>query len=258
MALNVALPLSGLLPELMYPERYALLSPIPQDFEENLELLVTPYESSESGIGSSSETKVSISSPLHTLCLLNRKGNWKKALAWLNENVRFLIRLLSSTLQNPKSSSEEDDLPSSTASSVSTPVSSPPPETKSQSESPEPTEAEEEFDSKIEYRGRDVLDLAKNLTDTTWKFQYARLPENNVSMFMANRSQYHRLGANGLNREYDMATCNKCTFQFPVINPNINFMLDGGAPHAQQPPAQQMNDTAQNNNMPSFKMYKHF
>lgn len=57
MALNVALPLSGLLPESMC-DRYALLSPIPKDFEENLELLVTPYESSESGIGSSNDNKV--------------------------------------------------------------------------------------------------------------------------------------------------------------------------------------------------------
>lgn len=57
MALNVALPLSGLLPELLYA-RCALLSPLPQDFEENLELLVTPYDSSESGIGSPSDTKV--------------------------------------------------------------------------------------------------------------------------------------------------------------------------------------------------------
>lgn len=57
MALNVALPLSGLLPELLYA-RCALLSPQPQDFEENLELLVTPYGSNESGIGSSSENKV--------------------------------------------------------------------------------------------------------------------------------------------------------------------------------------------------------
>lgn len=59
MALNVVLPLSGI-PETLYP-RCALISPLPlQDFEENLELLVTPYGSSESGIGSSdsNESKV--------------------------------------------------------------------------------------------------------------------------------------------------------------------------------------------------------
>ncbi len=57
MALNVAFPLSGLLPESLY-ERFGLISPIPQDFEEDLELLVTPYGSSESGIGSSNDSKV--------------------------------------------------------------------------------------------------------------------------------------------------------------------------------------------------------
>lgn len=59
MAINVALPLAGLLTEL-FSGRCDLLSPLPQDFEENLELLVTPYGSSESGIGSSdsNETKV--------------------------------------------------------------------------------------------------------------------------------------------------------------------------------------------------------
>lgn len=59
MALNVVLPMSGL-PELLYP-RCALISPLPlQEYEENLELLVTPYGSSESGIGSddSNESKV--------------------------------------------------------------------------------------------------------------------------------------------------------------------------------------------------------
>lgn len=111
------------------------------------------------------------------------------------------------------------------------------------------------FDPKIKYQGRDILDLAKNLTDSTWKFQYARLPDNNVSMFMANRSQYHRLGANGLNREFDLASCQKCTFQFPVNSPNTTIS-DDGATNANAKPIQSI-EKAQNN-LPSFKMYKHF
>lgn len=112
------------------------------------------------------------------------------------------------------------------------------------------------MNEKIEYQGRDILDLAKNLKDSSWKFQYAQLPDKNMAMFMANRSQYHRLGANGLNREYDLASCQKCTFQFPVNSPNIIFN-DVGAKNANAKPIMRSNEKAQNN-MPSFKMYKHF
>lgn len=99
-----------------------------------------------------------------------------------------------------------------------------------------PIEDDAIFDVKIGYNGRDILDLAKNLTDNNaWKFQYADLPNNNVQMFMANRSQYHRLGADGLNCEYDLASCPRCAFKYPVMSPG----------------------KAQNN-MPSVKMYKHF
>lgn len=110
---------------------------------------------------------------------------------------------------------------------------------------------------KIEYQGRDILDLGKNLTDSSWKFQYARLPDNNVSMFMANRSQYHRLGANGLNREYELATCHKCTFPFPVNSPNITYNIDG-AKNANNDGANAKSNEKAQNNLPSFKMYKHF
>ncbi|XP_037034068.1 uncharacterized protein LOC119072866 [Bradysia coprophila] len=191
MALNVALPLSGL-SELMY-DRCALLSPIGQDFEDNLELLVTPYgssESSESGIGS-------------------------------NES------------KNTKSVSEDDETPSTPSASPPSSPASPMLEKELTAETP--AAVDEMVEVKIGYAGRDILDLAKNLTDSSWKFQYADLPNNNVTMFMQNRSQYHRLGADGLNCEYDLATCAECTFQFPVMS----------------------NDKAQPK-MPSIKMYKHF
>lgn len=74
-------------------------------------------------------------------------------------------------------------------------------------------------------------------------------------MFMANRSQYHRLGANGLVREYTLATCRTCTFQYPVNSPNIIYN-DDGAINANAKPIRS-NEKAQNN-LPSFKMYTQF
>lgn len=109
------------------------------------------------------------------------------------------------------------------------------------------------------FQGRDLLDLGKNIMDdNSWKFHYAHLPQkNNLSMYMANRSQYHRLSENGHIREYDLATCHKCTFQYPVNSPSPNIICnDDGATNANAKPMQS-NDKAQNI-MPSYKMYKHF
>jgi len=221
-ALNVALPLSGLLSELYH---CSLISPVTATYED-LDLMVTPYGSSESGIGSSDS----------------------------DEN------------KNQKSSSEDDEAPATPTSPISltSPISSASPISQASPVSPtspisptievkstSPILEKSAWDEKIEYQGRDILDLAKNLTykNTSWKFQYARLPDNNVAMFMANRSQYHRLGANGLNREYDLAVCRTCTFQFPVNSPNIIYNNDGATNVLHEKPK---------NNLPSFKMYKHF
>lgn len=64
--------------------------------------------------------------------------------------------------------------------------------------------------------GRDILDLGKHIKNPEKFIQYAELPENNLKMFLTNRSQYHRLSENGQNQEYDLAQCNNCDLIYPV------------------------------------------
>lgn len=71
-------------------------------------------------------------------------------------------------------------------------------------------------DLKIIYNGRDVLDFCSNIGNQSWNVQYTYLPENNFPMYLANRSQYHRLGASWNTKEYTLSTCRKCLFQYPV------------------------------------------
>lgn len=83
------------------------------------------------------------------------------------------------------------------------------------------------FDIRIETNGRNILDLGANLRgnglqspNNVWQQQgfirYAHLPENNLKMFLENRSQYHRLGANGNLQEYALVDCKCCDFTYPV------------------------------------------
>lgn len=75
----------------------------------------------------------------------------------------------------------------------------------------------------IIYNNRDCLDLCSTVSDTRFKLQYAHLPENNVQMFFANRSQYYRLGAGGEKQEYLIEKCPCCDFSYPLINnPNAS------------------------------------
>lgn len=80
---------------------------------------------------------------------------------------------------------------------------------------PEPTMPKE---IKVEIGGRDVLNLMDNLTSPDhFRLQFAQLPENdNIHFFLDNRSQYHRLGANGHIQEYTMVKCKCCDFRYPV------------------------------------------
>lgn len=75
-----------------------------------------------------------------------------------------------------------------------------------------------ECEPKIVLSGRDVLDLIDNLTAPGhFRLQFAQLPENdNIHFFLDNRSQYHRLGANGHIQEYTMAKCSCCDFHYPI------------------------------------------
>lgn len=79
---------------------------------------------------------------------------------------------------------------------------------------------------KIIYNNRDALDLCSTMTDGNFKLQYAHLPENNLQMFFANRSQYYRLGAGGEKQEYLIEKCPCCDFSYPLINnPNASSIM---------------------------------
>lgn len=69
--------------------------------------------------------------------------------------------------------------------------------------------------------GRNVLNLMDNLiSPDQFCLQFAQLPENgNIHFFLDNRSQYHRLGANGHIQEYTMVKCKCCDFRYPVNGP---------------------------------------
>lgn len=77
---------------------------------------------------------------------------------------------------------------------------------------------------RIVLNGRNILDLGANLNlkstssseSTTAFVASAELPTNNLKMFLANRSQYHRLGANGHIQEYALAKCTCCDLIYPV------------------------------------------
>lgn len=81
---------------------------------------------------------------------------------------------------------------------------------------------------KVEIGGRNVLNLLDNLTSPDhFRLQFAQLPENdNIHFFLDNRSQYHRLGANGHIQEYTMVKCKCCDFRYPV---NGTSPTNGGA-----------------------------
>lgn len=80
---------------------------------------------------------------------------------------------------------------------------------------------------RIVLNGRNILDLGANLrssppsqlgqpTTSSSFVTSAELPANNLKMFLANRSQYHRLGANGHIQEYALAKCTCCDFIYPT------------------------------------------
>lgn len=68
---------------------------------------------------------------------------------------------------------------------------------------------------KVFINGRDILDIWSNINNS-WNIRYTYLPENNFQMYLANRSQYHRLSATWNTREYSLDMCRRCYFQYPV------------------------------------------
>lgn len=133
-------------------------------------------------------------------------------------------------VDRPAASSPLPEADESGASSAST-RSSLSSESDSGSSEPESSEVVEEpeppKECKLVLGGRDVLNLMDNLTAPNhFRLQFAQLPENdNIHFFLDNRSQYHRLGANGHIQEYTMVGCNRCDFRYPV---NGTSLTSGG------------------------------
>jgi hypothetical protein len=88
---------------------------------------------------------------------------------------------------------------------------------------PEPIVVRPAKPLRIVVNGRDILNLDANLRDNSFNLRYTDLPEKNMNLFFANRSQYHRLGANGHVQEYTLVKCNCCDFEYPIngyLTPN--------------------------------------
>lgn len=71
---------------------------------------------------------------------------------------------------------------------------------------------------RIMHEGRDILNFEANVSKSqSWSIQYANLPETNFNMFMANRSQYHRLAPDWQDApDQLMEKCGKCDFHIPA------------------------------------------
>ncbi|GAB0095863.1 uncharacterized protein DMENIID0001_112980 [Sergentomyia squamirostris] len=81
-------------------------------------------------------------------------------------------------------------------------------------------------DCKVMYGGRNILDMGSNLTNGSFKIRYTVLPENDYSMFLKNRSQYHRLGAQGHIQEYNLIRCSCCGLMIPD-QPELDVPISG-------------------------------
>lgn len=68
----------------------------------------------------------------------------------------------------------------------------------------------------LQHSGRDLLDLGSNLA-TKFPMRATELPDKNLSLFLQNRSQYHRLGKFGATETLSFANCKqRCGFTYPV------------------------------------------
>ncbi|XP_021942467.1 uncharacterized protein LOC110841322 isoform X6 [Zootermopsis nevadensis] len=76
---------------------------------------------------------------------------------------------------------------------------------------------EPEPEKVIMHEGRDVLDLFANITNSSWLVTPTRLQKNNLNLFFANRSQYHRLNMYGAkDKPFLWMKCKNCRFRIPV------------------------------------------
>nr|CAD7418448.1 unnamed protein product [Timema poppensis] len=73
-------------------------------------------------------------------------------------------------------------------------------------------------DTRVVYKGRDILDLSGNLFRSPWDLRPAVLPARCINMFWKNRSQYHRLSEYGTRETFEEAACpvSSCSFRIPI------------------------------------------
>lgn len=103
---------------------------------------------------------------------------------------------------------------------------------------------------KIIYNGRDILDFSANIGNQSWNVNYTYLPENNFQMYLANRSQYHRLSANWNTKGYILDTCRKCFFQYPVKFPHDQMVCGDSSDNVSTTNTNTITNINKNNNMP--------
>lgn len=101
---------------------------------------------------------------------------------------------------------------------------------------------------KVQYEGRNILDLGSNLSDPKFNLRFADLPTNNLQFFFTNRSQYHRLGASGPRQEYSLDKCRCCNFEFPNIPASTANASSAGSAYQSQTQSGQNSFTYSLNN----------
>ncbi|XP_055639987.1 putative uncharacterized protein DDB_G0286901 isoform X2 [Toxorhynchites rutilus septentrionalis] len=259
MALNIAVPLTTV-GDLM--EGFGLLSPIsPLSVDcrgvsatgtHGKQQLVSPVGSESSGVSSLDSDEIKKPSSSSTTPTKEVEGpqttsspirsNSEEADTTLTKNVTPTPSTRSSLSMSDSSFCSSDETGSTESCIV------------------EPKPVPKAKEVKVTLGGRNVLDLMDNLTKPNhFCLQFAQLPENdNIHFFLDNRSQYHRLGANGHIQEYTMVKCKCCDFRYPVndVTPStassIQSNLTAAAPSQQQPIPQQFPWNGITNNLNSI------
>lgn len=274
MALNIAVPLTTVA-DLM--DGFGLLSPISPlsvdcrgvmaaaaaaaagTHNKSKQQLVSPVGSESSGVSSldSDEMKKSTSPPTTPTEEVDRPA----ASSPLPSEATTIV--VQDSSRSCSESSARSSLSSSSESESSSGASSEQESSEEVVEVDEPEVPEPPKECKLVLGGRDVLNLLDNLTAPNhFRLQFAQLPENdNIHFFLDNRSQYHRLGANGHIQEYTMVGCKRCDFRYPVNGTSLTSsgptatMGQGSLAAAfpqQQPQPQQPQQQLQWNNLNSI------
>lgn len=270
MALNIAVPLTTVA-DLM--DGFGLLSPISPlsvdcrgvmaaaaaagTHNKSKQQLVSPVGSESSGVSSldSDEMKKSTSPPTTPTEEVDRPA--------ASSPLPSEATIVQDSSRSSSESSARSSLSSTSESESSSGASSEQESSEEVVEVDEPELPEPPKECKLVLGGRDVLNLMDNLTAPNhFRLQFAQLPENdNIHFFLDNRSQYHRLGANGHIQEYTMVGCKRCDFRYPVNGTSLTSsgptatMGQGSLAAAfpqQQPQPQQPQQQLQWNNLNSI------